>query len=82
MSRWRPPSDVTPADLERGVDRVTLRRAVRFARPYRGLLVLHLGGLAATSLAAILPPLVLKALVDRADAGTLDAGAINWLVVA
>ncbi|MGH8993500.1 MAG: ABC transporter ATP-binding protein [Acidimicrobiia bacterium] len=82
MSRWRPPSDLTAADLERGVDRATLRRAARFARPYRGLLILHLAGLAATSLAAVLPPLVLKALVDRADAGTLDAGAINWLVAA
>jgi ATP-binding cassette subfamily B protein len=82
MSRWRPPSDLTAADLERGVDRATLRRAVRFARPYRGLLVLHLAALAATSLALVLPPLVLKALVDRADAGTLNAGAINWLVAA
>jgi ATP-binding cassette subfamily B protein len=82
MSRWRPISDVTAADLERGVDRATLRRAARFARPYRGLLILHLAGLAAASLAAVLPPLVLKALVDRADAGTLDAGAINWLVAA
>jgi ATP-binding cassette subfamily B protein len=82
MSRWHPPSDVTAADLEHGVDRATLRRAVRFARPYRWLLVLHLAGLAATSLALVLPPLVLKALVDRADAGTLDTGIINWLVAA
>jgi ATP-binding cassette subfamily B protein len=82
LSRWRPTSDITAAELERGVDRATLRRAVHFARPYRGLILLHLAGLAATSLAAVLPPLVLKALVDRADAGTLDAGAINWLVAA
>jgi len=82
MPRWRHTTDITAADLERGVDRATLRRAVRFARPYRGLLILHLAGLAAASLAAVLPPLVLKALVDRADAGTLDAGAINWLVAA
>lgn len=82
MSRWRPTTDLTAADLERGVDQATLRRAVRFARPYRGLLVLHLAALAATSLALVLPPLVLKALVDRADAGTLNAGAINWLVAA
>ncbi len=82
MSRWRPLTDVTAADLERGVDRATLRRAVRFARPYRWLLVLHLAGLAATSLTLVLPPLVLKVLVDRADAGTLDTGVINWLVAA
>ncbi|HEY3241497.1 MAG TPA: ABC transporter ATP-binding protein [Acidimicrobiia bacterium] len=82
MSRWRPTSDVTAADLERGVDRATLRRAVRVARPYRGLLVLYLAGLAATSLAGVLPPLVLKALIDRADAHTLDSGVINWLVAA
>ena len=82
MSRWRPTTDITAADLERGIDRATLRRAVRFARPYRGLIILHLAGLAATSLAAVLPPLVLKALVDRADAGTLDTGVINWLVAA
>jgi ATP-binding cassette subfamily B protein len=82
MSRWRPTSDVTAADLERGVDRATLRRAIRVARPYRGLLVLYLAGLAATSLAGVLPPLVLKALIDRADARTLDTGVINWLVAA
>jgi ATP-binding cassette subfamily B protein len=82
MPRWRPHSDVDPAELERGVDRATLRRAWRFARPYRLLLTAHLAGVVAASLAGILPPLVLKALVDRAEAGTLDVASLNLIVAA
>ncbi len=82
MSRWRPSSELDAAALERGIDRASLRRAWQFARPYRTLLILHLAGLAATALVAVLPPLVLKALVDRATENRLDTGDLNFLVLA
>ena len=81
MARWSAHS-IDPSDLERGVDRMTLRRAFRFARPYRVLLGLQLAGLAAAALVAVLPPLVLKSLVDHAEARTLNAGTLNVLVAA
>ena len=71
MARWRPTPHLDPSELERGIDRGTLRRAWTFARPYRWLLALQLAGLAGTAVMAILPPLVLKALVDRAVARRL-----------
>src|SRR5438067_2077291 len=82
MARWRPTPHFDPSELERGIDRATLRRAWSFARPYRGLLGLQLAGLAGTAVMGILPPLVLKALVDRAVAGRLTTGGVNGLVVA
>ncbi len=82
MARWRPPSRLDPSELERGIDRATLRRAWAFAGPYRGLLGLQLGGLAATAVIGILPALVLKALIDRAVAHNLSAGGVNVLVAA
>ena len=48
------------------IDRSTLRRAWRFARPYRRLLIGYLGTIAATAVVAVLPPLVFKALIDDA----------------
>jgi ATP-binding cassette, subfamily B, bacterial len=80
MARWRPPSRLDPSELERGIDRATLRRAWAFARPYRGLLGVQLGGLAATAVIGILPALVLKALIDRAVAHRLSSGGVNVLV--
>src|SRR6266550_121307 len=82
MARWRPTPHLDPSELERGIDRATLRRAWSFARPYRGLLGLQLAGLAATAVMGILPPLVLKELVDRAVAHRLTAGGVNLLVLA
>lgn len=82
MARWRPHSDLDPAELERGVDPTTLRRAWRFARPYRLLLAAHLAGVVASALVGVLPPLVLKALVDRAESGTLDLASLNLMVTA
>ncbi|HZQ78781.1 MAG TPA: ABC transporter ATP-binding protein [Acidimicrobiia bacterium] len=82
MPRWRPPSRFDPSELERGIDRATLRRAWAFARPYRGLLALQLSGLAATAVIGILPALVLKALIDRAVAQHLSSGGVNVLVAA
>jgi len=82
MARWRPAPHLDPSELERGIDRATLRRAWAFARPYRGLLGLQLAGLAATAVMGILPPLVLKALVDRAVAHRLTTAGVDLLVVA
>jgi hypothetical protein len=59
MARWRPAPHLDPSELERGIDRGSLRRAWAFARPYRWLLALQLGGLAAMAFMAVLPPLVL-----------------------
>ncbi|MGH9008458.1 MAG: ABC transporter ATP-binding protein [Acidimicrobiia bacterium] len=82
MARWRPTPHLDPSELERGIDRATLRRAWGFARPYRWLLALQLAGLAGTAVMGILPPLVLKALVDRAVDGRLTTGGVNLLVLA
>jgi ATP-binding cassette, subfamily B, bacterial len=82
MARWRPTPHFDPSELERGIDRGTLRRAWAFARPYRGLLAFQLAGLAGTAVMGILPPLVLKALVDRAVAGRLTTGGVNLIVLA
>ena len=82
MARWRPAPHLDPSELERGIDRASLRRAWTFARPYRGLLGLQLIGLAGTAVMGILPPLVLKALVDRAVDGRLTTGGVNMLVLA
>src|SRR5947208_1766623 len=82
MARWRPAPHLDPSELERGIDRATLHRAWAFAGPYRGLLGLQLAGLAATAVMGILPPLVLKALVDRAVAHRLSTGGVNLLVLA
>jgi ATP-binding cassette subfamily B protein len=82
MARWRPAPHLDPSELERGIDRATLRRAWSFARPYRGLLALQLAGLAVTAVMGILPPLVLKALVDRAVAHRLSTGGVDLLVAA
>src|SRR5205085_11812110 len=77
MARWHPAPHLDPSELERGIDRASLRRAWAFARPYRGLLALQLAGLAGTAVVGILPPLVLKALVDRAVAHRLSTGGVN-----
>ena len=82
MARWRPAPHLDPSELERGLDRATLRRAWAFARPYRGLLGVQLAGLAATAVMGILPPLVLKALVDRAVAHRLTTAGVDVLVAA
>jgi ATP-binding cassette subfamily B protein len=82
MARWRSAPHLDPSELERGIDRATLRRAWTFAGPYRGLLALQLAGLAGTAVIGILPPLVLKALVDRAVAHRLSTGGVNLLVAA
>ena len=61
------------------IDRATLRRAWRFAKPYQRMIVLFLATMAATSLVAVGPPLVFKRLIDTAIPER-DFGHINLLV--
>ena len=63
------------------VDRATLRRAWRFARPYRVLLAVYLGTIVLLSFVAVLPPLVIKRLIDDAIPAS-DLGLVNLLVAA
>jgi ATP-binding cassette, subfamily B, bacterial len=64
---------------EARIDKTTLRRAWRFARPYQRMIVAFLATMAATSLVAIGPPLVFKRLIDTAIPDE-DFGLINVLV--
>ena len=70
MARWRPTPHLDPSELERGIDRGTLRRAWAFARPYRGLLALQLAGAGD----ALKPELPIGALVGLIDEPGLGAG--------
>ena len=73
---------LTPEELkEARVERETLRRAWAFARPYRAQIALYLLVIAASSLVAVLPPLVFKRLIDVAIPRH-DLGLVNWLVAA
>ncbi|HEX2699890.1 MAG TPA: ABC transporter ATP-binding protein [Acidimicrobiales bacterium] len=63
------------------INQATLRRAWRFTRPYRLLLAGYLTTIVAVSLVAVLPPLVIKRLIDTAIPGR-DLGMINLLVAA
>src|SRR4051812_8288767 len=48
------------------VSRQTLRRIWSFARPYRGTLVVFLGAIIASALLGLVPPFVIKAILDTA----------------
>jgi ATP-binding cassette subfamily B protein len=48
------------------IDRATLRRAWRFAKPYHTMIFGFLATMAASSVVAVLPPLVFKRLIDSA----------------
>jgi len=71
---------LTPEEARNArIDKATLRRAWRFAKPYQRPIVLFLATMAATSLVAIGPPLVFKRLIDEAIPEG-DVGLINLLV--
>ncbi len=61
------------------IDRATLRRAWRFAKPYQKMIIAFLATMAGSSLVAIAPPLVFKRLIDTAIPDR-DFGHINLLV--
>ncbi len=48
------------------VDRSTLRRVWQFARPYRGTIVLFLLAILAAALLALVPPFVVRQIIDEA----------------
>ncbi len=60
------------------VERSTLRRVGGFARPYRGTIVIFLIAIFAAALLAIVPPLVVRSILDTAIPNS-DRGAINRL---
>jgi ATP-binding cassette subfamily B protein len=71
-----------PAELAAArIDRRTLVRAWTFARPYRGKLVGYLVTIIATTLVAVTPPLVFKALIDDAI-GHRHRSEVTWLFLA
>jgi ATP-binding cassette, subfamily B, bacterial len=75
MHRFHPEM-AAPASTK--IDRATLRRAWRFAVPYRRDLFTYLILAIVNALVAVLPPLVLRALIDDAiPAG--DLGRVNLL---
>ena len=63
------------------IDRATLGRAWRFAKPYHRMIVAFLATMAGSSLVAIGPPLVFKRLIDT-GIPERDYGLINLLVLA
>jgi ATP-binding cassette subfamily B protein len=63
------------------IDRGTVRRALTFARPYRAYLLAYLGVIVLGTVIAALPPLVFKALIDRAIIPR-NHTLLGWLIVA
>lgn len=71
----------TDVNTSAGLDRAMLRRAWRFARPYRPMLLLSLVSIIAAAGVAVLPPLIFKQMVDHAIPNE-DYSLINLLFVA
>ena len=61
MRRMSQDPEVAAHRLSRGV----LRRILRFARPYRGLITLFVSLVAVTSALAVTPPLLFKEIIDQ-----------------
>jgi ATP-binding cassette subfamily B protein len=73
---------LTPEEARNArIDRATLGRAWRFAKPYRRPIAALLVTMLLTSIVAIAPPLVFKKLIDSAIPRG-DIGLVNLLVVA
>lgn len=60
--------------------RIDWRRIVRYFRPYVSLILLTLGVIAVAALIGLIPPLLIRALLDTAIPQA-DAGLINWLAL-
>ena len=63
------------------VSRQTLRRIWSFARPYRGTLIVFLGAIIASALLGLVPPFVIKAILDTAIPDG-NRALITWLAIA
>jgi len=60
------------------VDRELIKRVLAYARPYRGQLVTVVLTIVIISLLSLLPPLLMRALIDTAIP-TEDIGLVTWL---
>jgi ATP-binding cassette subfamily B protein len=58
----------------------TLRRIWTFARPYRRLLAVYVGGILLAALLALVPPLIVRSIIDTAIPSA-DRAMITWLAV-
>src|SRR6187200_1163498 len=77
MLRPRDPSQLAGAT----VTRATLRRAWTFARPYRGPITVFLLAIVASALLGLVPPLVVRAILDTAIPEG-NRALITWLAAA
>src|SRR5215216_1229311 len=73
----RDPSQLAGATVSRS----TLRRAWAFARPYRGTIVLFLVAIVAAALLGLVPPLVVRSILDTAIPDG-NRSMITWLAAA
>jgi ATP-binding cassette, subfamily B, bacterial len=62
------------------LSRPTLRRIWTFAHPYRRWLTLYIGGILLAALLALVPPLIIRAIIDTAIPRA-DRTMITWLAV-
>ncbi len=80
-----PPHAMGPRDTSTvegaTVSRRTLRRAWSFARPYRATIAVFLVAIVASALLGLVPPLVVKSILDTAIP-TGDRALITWLAAA
>ncbi len=80
-----PPTHLAPRDASAvagvRVTRSTLRRIWGFARPYRGMIALFLVAILAAALLALVPPLVVRSILDTAIPDG-NRTMITWLGVA
>ncbi len=77
MLHPRDPSQLAGAT----VTRTTLRRAWTFARPYRGPIAIFLLAIVAAALLGLVPPLVVRAILDTAIPEA-NRAMISWLAAA
>jgi len=71
-------------ELVRGarLDRRLVRRVWRFARPYRGMLVAFLATIVLEAIVGIVPPLLIRQIIDVAIVMRHDQGLVTALAVA
>jgi ATP-binding cassette, subfamily B, bacterial len=70
----------TDAIAGKRIDRALVRRVLRLARPYRGKVVGFLVTAVAASIAAVIPPLLFRSLLDTAVPDS-DRTLVTWLAL-
>jgi len=63
---WRSYIEYDEEQDRPSLDRALLRRVLRYAKPYRGLLALILATIVVITLVSLVPPLLMRDLIDRA----------------